>query len=74
VAIPEAVTVLYVVACPSAPITHFAVVVAPCMNGSIAHSDLSPTASLAFEVGGLMHVAVNTAMNTSYGVSGGEAV
>ena len=73
-AVPETVTVFNVVACSSAPVTHLAVVLAPCMNGLIAHSDLSPTASLAFEVGGLMHVAVNMVMNMSYGVSGSEVV
>ena len=73
-AISEAVTVFDVVACPSAPVAHLAVVLAPCLNGSIAHSDLSPTASLAFEVGGCMHLVVDMTANASYGVSSGKTV
>jgi len=44
------------------------------MNGTIANSDLSLMASLALEVGGLVHVTVDTMANTSYGISGGEMV
>ena len=73
-AIPETVTIFDVVTCLPAPVAHLAVVLAPCMNGSIAYSDLSPTASLAFEVGGCMHLAVDTMANASYSVSGSEAV
>ena len=39
------------------------------MNG-----DLGPTTSFALEIGGLVHVAVNAAMNASYSVSGGKMV
>ena len=73
-AIPKAVTVFDVVACLATPIAHLVVVLAPCMNGSIAYSDLSLTASLAFEVGGLVHIAVDAAANASYSVSSSEAV
>ena len=73
-AVSEAVTVLDVVASPSTPVAHLSIVLTPCMDGSIAHSDLSPAASLAFEIGGCMHLAVNMTTNASYGVSSGEAV
>jgi len=73
-AIPEAVTVLDVVACPSIPVTHLAIVLAPCMDGPIVNGDLGLTASLALEVGGLVHIAVNTTTNTGYGVSSSKTV
>jgi len=43
------------------------------MHGTVANGDLSPLSSLAFEIGGLVHVAVDAAMNTGNGVSGGQA-
>ena len=73
-AVSETVAVFDVVACSSAPVAHLAVVLAPCMNGSIAHSDLSLAASLAFEVGGCMHFAVDMTVNASYRVSSSKAV
>jgi len=73
-AVSEAMTVLDVVACPPTPITHLAVVFAPGMYGAIANSDLSLTASLALEVGGLVHVAINATVDVGYGVSGGKSV
>jgi len=73
-AIAKGVTLLNVVAGLTTPITHLAIVLAPSMYGMIADGDLSSTASLALEVGGLMHVVVNTTANASYGVSGGKAV
>jgi len=73
-AIPEAVTVLDIVACLSAPVAHLAVVLAPCVDGPIANGDLGSAASLAFEVRGLMHVAVNATMDTGYGISSGKTV
>jgi len=74
VAISEAVTVFDVVACPSTPVTHLAVVLAPCVNGLVANSDLGSAASFALEVGGLVHVMVDAMANVSYGVSSGEMV
>ena len=73
-AIPEAVTVFDVMACLPAPIAHFAVVVAPGVYGSVADCNLGLAASLALEVRGLVHVAVNAATNVGYGVSSGEVV
>jgi len=73
-AIPEAMAILDVVACPSAPIAHLAVVLAPCMDGLVVNGDLGLTASLALEVGGLVHVVVDATANARDGVSGGEAV
>jgi len=63
-----------VVACPATPITHLAVVLAPCMDSSVTNGDLGLTTSFAFEVGGLVYVMVDTAADTSYSVSGGETV
>jgi len=73
-AIPKAITVFDIVTCFTAPITHFAVVLAPCMDGPIADGDLGSAASLALEVRGLVHVAINATMNAGYGVSSGKAV
>ena len=73
-AVPEAIAVFNVVTSFPTPVTHLTIVLAPCVNSLIAHSDLSPTASLAFEIRGLVHVAVNVATNPSYGVSSGKAV
>ena len=73
-AISKAITVLDVVACPPTPIAHLAVVFAPGVYGAIANSDLSPTASLAFEVGGLVHVTINATADAGYGVSGSKLV
>ena len=73
-AISETVAVFNVMTRLATPVAHFAVVVAPCMNGPIANGDLGSAASLAFEVGGLVHVAVNATMNASYSVSSGEVV
>jgi len=73
-AISKTVAVVDVVACLATPITHFTVVLAPCMDSPIADSDLGPTTSFALEVGGCVHVAVDTATNISYGVSGSKMV
>ena len=73
-AISEAVTVFDVMACLSAPVAHLAVVFAPCMNSPIANGGLGPTTSFAFEIGGLVHIAVNAMADTSYGISGGKTV
>ena len=73
-AIPEAVTVLDVVARLSTPVAHLAIVHAPCMNSSVANGDLGLTTSLALEVRGLVHVAVDVTANASYSISGGETV
>ena len=67
-------TILNVVACPAAPIAHLTVVLAPCMNSLVANGDLSLMTSLALEVGGLVHVAVNATVNAGDGISGGKTV
>jgi len=73
-AVSEAVTVLDIVACLSAPVAHLTVVVAPCMDGPIVDGDLGLATSLAFEVRGFMHVVVNATTDTGYGVSSGKMV
>jgi len=73
-AVPEAVAVFDVVAGSSTPVAHLAVVFTPHMNSPIANGDLGLTASLALEVGGLVHVMVNAVTNTAYGVSGSKMV
>jgi len=72
-AIAEGVALFYVVACLTAPIAHFVVVLAPSMYGAITDSNLSPASSFAFEVRGLVHVAVNAAMDTGDSVGGGKS-
>jgi len=73
-AIPEAIAVLDIVTCLTAPITHLAIVLAPCMDGLITDCGLGSAASLALKVRGLVHVAVNAATNAGYGISSGKAV
>ena len=68
-AISEAVALFNIVACLAAPVTHLAIVLAPSMNGTVSNGDLSPASSLAFEVGGAMHITINVAMNMSDSVS-----
>ena len=73
-AISKTVTVFNAVACLTIPLAHLAVVLAPCMDSSVANGDLGSTTSLALEVGGLVHVAVDAVTNAGYGVSGGKAI
>jgi len=68
VAVPKTVTVFDVVPSPTAPVTHLAVVCAPGMYGTVANGDLSFVSSLAFEVGGLVHVAINAMAYTGNSV------
>ena len=72
-AIAERVALFYIVACLAAPITHLVVVFAPGMYGSIANGNLSPASSLAFEVRGLVHVAIDATINRGDGVGGSKA-
>jgi len=72
-AIAEGVALFYIVACLTAPIAHFVVIFAPSMYGVIMDGDLSPASSLAFEVRGLVHVAVNAMADTGDGIGGGES-
>jgi len=71
-AISEAVALFDVVPSSTTPITHFAIVLAPGMEGVIMNGDLSPASSFALEVGGLMHVMVDALTNASYGISGSK--
>jgi len=73
-AISKAMAFLDVVSGPTAPITHFAVVFAPGVNGTIANSNLSLAFSPALEVGGLVHIVVNAAVNTGDSVGSGKLV
>ena len=73
-AVSKTIAIFDVVTCLATPVAHLAVVVAPCMNGLIANGDLGLAASLALEVGGLVHVAVNAMTNMSYSVSSGKVV
>ena len=72
-AISKAMTFFDVVSGPTTPIAHFAIVFAPSMNSVIMNSDLSPMPSFAFEVRGLVHVAVNVAMDTGNGIGSSQA-
>ena len=72
VAVPEAVTVLDVVTGLAAPVAYLAIVLAPSVYGAIADSYLSSLSSLAFEIRGLVHVAIDMTAYTGDGISGGE--
>jgi len=73
-AISKAIAIFDVVACLPIPVAHFAVVLAPCVNGTIANSNLSSAASFALKIGGFVYVVVDAMSDTSYSISGGEAV
>ena len=60
--------------CLPAPVAHLAIVIAPCVDGSVTDCNLGSVASLALEVRGLVHVAVDVTTNAGYGVSSGKAV
>jgi len=72
-AIAERVTFLYVVTCLAAPVAHLVVVFTPGVYGTITNGNLGPTSSLAFEVRGLVHVAIDVTTDTSDGIGGGES-
>jgi len=67
-AIAKGIALLNVVTCFPAPIAHLAIVLAPGVHGTIVDGSLSPAPSLAFEVGGLVHVAVNVTTYTGNGI------
>ena len=73
-AIPKAVAILNIVPGPATPVTYLAVVLAPSINGAVANGDLSLAPSLAFEIGGLVYVAVNATANAGDGISGSKVV
>ena len=73
-AVSEAIAVLDIMTGLPTPIAHLTTVLAPCMNGSIANGDLGSAASLALEIRSLVHVMVNAATNTGYGISGSKTV
>ena len=71
-AIAEGVTFLNVVTHLTTPIAHFAILLAPGMYGVVANGNLSPASSFALEVGGLVHVAIDTTVYTGDGIGSGE--
>jgi len=71
-AIAEGVTFLNVVTCLTTPIAYLAIVFAPGMYGAIIDSDLSLSSSFAFEIGGLVHVAINVMAYLGNGIGGSE--
>jgi len=73
-AIAEGVALFYVVTCLATPIAHFVVVFAPGMQGTVTDGSLSPSSSFAFEIRGLVHVAVNVATDAGNGVGGSESL
>jgi len=73
-AITEGVALFYIVTCLATPVTHFVVVFAPGMHGTVRDGGLSPSSSLALEIGGLVHVAVDAATDAGNGISGGESL
>jgi len=70
----ERVAFFNVVACPTTPVTHLAIIFAPGMQGTVTDGNLSPTSSFAFEVGGLVHVAINATTYTGYGVGSSKSL
>jgi len=72
-AVAKRVAFFYVVTCFTVPVAHFVVVFAPGVYGMIADGNLSPTSSFAFEVWGLVHVAVNATTDTGDGIGGSKS-
>jgi len=73
-AITEGVTLFYIVTRLATPVAHFVVVFAPGMHGMVMDGSLSPSSSLALEIGGLVHVAVDAATDAGNGISSGESL
>jgi len=71
-AIAEEVTLFNIVASLATPIAHLAIVFAPGMYGTVTNSDLSLLSSLALEVGGLVHVAINAMAYMGNGIGSSE--
>jgi len=59
------------VACLATPIAHLAIVFAPGMHGMVANGDLSFASSFAFEIGSLVHVAIDVVANMGNSVGSG---
>ena len=73
-AIAERIAFFDLVTSLAAPVAHFTIVLAPGMYGAVANGDLSPSSSLALEVGGFVHVAVNMVTDASNGVSSSQCL
>ena len=63
--VAEAVTLLDIVTGFTTPIARLAIVLPPCMNGTIANGDPSLASSLPSEIRGRVVVAVNATTNAS---------
>jgi len=72
-AVAKGIALFYIVTCLAAPIAHLVIVFTPGMYGTIADGNLSPASSLAFEVRGLVHVAVDAATDAGDGVGSSES-
>ena len=73
VAIPETVALFDVVSGLTTPITYLVVVCAPSVYGAVTNGDFSLASSFGFEIGGLVHVAINVAVYVGDGNGRGEA-
>jgi len=73
-AIAEGVAFFYIVTRLATPVTHLVVVFAPGMYGMVVDGGLSSSSSFAFEVRGLVHVAVDAVADAGNGVGGGESL
>ena len=67
-AIAEQVTLFNIVASLATPVAHLAVVLTPGVYGTVVNGDLSSSSSLALEVGGLVHVAIDVTAYMGNGV------
>jgi len=72
-AIAERVAFFNVVTCLAIPIAHLAIVFAPGMYGMVVNGNLSFASSFALEIGGLVHVAVDTLTDTGDGIGSSQA-
>ena len=71
-AIADGIALFDIVPCFTTPVAHLTSVVAPSVYGMVVNGDLSPASSLALEIGGLVYVVVNMAMDTSNGIGSGQ--
>ena len=55
------------------PVAHLAIVLAPGMHGVVTDGDLSPLSSLALEVEGLVHVAIDVMVYVGNGVGSSKS-
>ena len=72
-AITKGVALFDIVACLTAPIAHLVVVFTSGVYGMIVDGNLGPVPSFAFEVRGLVHLAIDAATDAGNSIGGSKS-